>query len=97
MYDVPSFLLKAVYRYMGGGGGQAQQINQAPVATPAPPVTQNSAEVVQATQDTMRQDMLKKSVKKTIFAGDTGGFTPNMAATNPYAAKPMATPGKGGM
>lgn len=64
----------------GGGGGQAQMIASAPVPTPAPPVTQNNAAVQQADQDTAAQNLISKSVKKTILAGDTGGYMPG--ATN---------------
>jgi hypothetical protein len=60
----------------GGGNSQAQQIQSAPVPTPAPPVTANAAEVIQAENDFAKENLLKKSVKKTIFAGDTGGFMP---------------------
>jgi hypothetical protein len=44
-----------------------------------PPTSPNSAEVTQAQQDFLRQEMLKKSIKRTIFAGDTGGYTPARA------------------
>jgi len=67
------------FRFMGGGGGSpapVQQIAQAPTATPTPPVTATSQEVIQAQQDVLQQEMLKKSIKKTIYAGDTGGFKP---------------------
>jgi hypothetical protein len=61
----------------GGGGGQtAQMIASAPVPTPAPPVTSNNASVQQAEQDMAQQNLLQKSVKKTILAGDTGGYLP---------------------
>ena len=69
---------------MGGGGAPAQQIAQAPVPTPAPPVTATAAEVIQAEQDLAQQNLIKKSVKKTIMAGDTGGFVPG--ASNPANA-----------
>ena len=62
--------------YFGGGGGGAQAIQSAPVPTPAPPVTQNNAAVLQAEHDMAQQNLLKKSVKNTIMAGDTGGWTP---------------------
>ena len=68
------FWPKNAFRFGGGGGNQAQQIESAPVPTPAPPVTANSAEVLQAEQDVAQQNLLKKSVKKTILAGDTGGW-----------------------
>jgi hypothetical protein len=61
--------------------GGAQAIQSAPVPLPAPPVTASSAEVIQAQQDFAQQNLMKKSVKKTIYAGDTGGFTPGMAGS----------------
>ncbi len=60
---------------MGGAPSQpAQYIESAPVPTPAPPVTSTSKEVVEAEQDYARDNLLKKSIKKTILAGDTGGY-----------------------
>ncbi len=67
----------------GGGGNQSAAIQSAPVPTPAPPVTASSAEVVQAEQDTAQQNLLKKSVKKTIYAGDTGGYKPGGEQAGP--------------
>jgi hypothetical protein len=61
---------------MGGGSPVAQQISSAPTPTPAPPVTSSAAEVVQAEHDYAQQMLLKKSVSKTMFAGDTHGFQP---------------------
>ena len=72
-------------------------IAQAPVAEPAPPVTTTSAEVLQANSDLRRQEMLKKSIRSTIKAGDTGGFSingpkpmggamPKPAGGNPFVA-----------
>jgi len=75
--------------FMGGGGG-AQAISSAPVPTPAPPVTANSAEVIQAEQDTAQQNLIKKSVKNTILAGDTGGWK---AGANPQGGPGMPPPG----
>ncbi len=66
---------KHAYQFGGGGKSKpAQQIEAAPVPMPAPPVTQNDQSVVMAEHDLARQALGKKSVKKTIFAGDTGGF-----------------------
>lgn len=72
------FRLTEPKRYAGGGGGgqPVQQIQSLPIPAPAPPVTASAAEVVQAEQDNAQQNLMKKSIKKTIFAGDTGGFSP---------------------
>ena len=75
--------------YGGGGSSAAQQIQSAPVPTPAPPVTASSAEVIQAEHDLAQQNLMKKSVKKTIFAGDSGGYQLN---TNAGGDGSKATP-----
>ena len=78
---------------MGSGGSpQAQAIQSAPVPLPAPPVTQNNPAVIQAQHDIAQANLLKKSVKKTIFAGDTGGFGAGQYGKQPTG--PMA-PGGG--
>lgn len=69
-------------------------IQQAPVAPAAPPVTQTANEVVQAGMDLRQQEMLKKNVRSTIKAGDTGGFQP---LRNPLKGVQNAMPGQGGM
>lgn len=77
---------KHAFKFLGGGGGQqAQQIQAAPVPLAAPPVSPNSTAVMQAEHDVAQANLLKKSVKKTIFAGDTGGFgaAPNGAPGSP--------------
>lgn len=53
-----------------------------PETTPGaiPPSNPNSAEVSQAQEDFLRQAMLKKSIRRTTVAGDTGGYSPS---TNP--------------
>ena len=61
---------KCSFRYLGGGGGPAPAA-VAPVPTPAPPVTSDAPSVVQAEHDVAVQNLLKKSVKQTIIAGDT--------------------------
>jgi hypothetical protein len=65
-----------------GGGSPAQAIQAAPTPVTAPPVTTSSAEVIQAQQDYAQQNMMKKSIKKTIMAGDTGGYK-GMPPTGP--------------
>jgi hypothetical protein len=72
----------------------AQQIASAPVPTPAPPVTAGDASVIQAENDVAQQNLIKKSVKRTMLAGDTGGFQPGAqnvagqpAAPTNYKAK----------
>ena len=71
-------------KYFKGGSSQAQAIEAAPVPLPAPPVTQNNAAVLKAEHDYAQQNLLKKSVKGTMLAGDTGGYSP---------AKPPGSPG----
>jgi hypothetical protein len=61
------------HAFLFKGGSPAPAIASAPVPIAAPPVTGTSAEVIQAQQDYASQNLLKKSVKKTIYAGDTGG------------------------
>ena len=46
----------------------------------APPITAANAEVMQAQQDLIQREMLKKSIKKTVLAGDTGGYKPQQPA-----------------
>ena len=60
-----------------GDNAQAQAIESAPVPTPAPAVSPNSTAVMQAERDYAQRNLLKKSVRKTIVAGDTGGYQPN--------------------
>lgn len=57
-----------------GKAPQQTVIQQAPIAEPAPPVTPSAAEVVQAGMDVRQQEMLKKNIRSTVKAGDTGGF-----------------------
>jgi hypothetical protein len=66
-----------------------QVIQQAPVPEPAPPVTQTASEVVQAGMDLRRQEMMKKNIRSTVKAGDTGGFKP---MTNPLKGAPNGMP-----
>jgi hypothetical protein len=74
-----------------GGSAPAQQIASAPVPTPAPPVTSTNAEVIQSEHDLATSNLIKKSVKKTILAGDTGGYNPGAPGSVPgQAASPTA-------
>jgi len=59
-----------------GGGGQAQQIESAPVPLPAPPVTTNNAASLAAEHDYAMRQAQMKSVKSSIIAGNTGGYKP---------------------
>ena len=84
----------AAFRYLGGGSG-ASAVQSAPVPLPAPPVTSTNQAVVQAEQDMARSNLMKKTVQKTMLAGDTGGYTmgqatagqPSQAATTGYKGK----------
>jgi len=73
----PAFWPRHAFAFKGGGGSApAQAIASAPVPLPAPPVTRTSADVLQAESEVAKENLLKKSIKKTIFAGDTGGYQP---------------------
>ncbi len=74
-------------RCYGGGGGSApaQAIDSAPIPTPAPPVTPNNQAVLMAEHDMAAQNLLKKSISKTIMAGDTGGYSAGKPNANPVA------------
>lgn len=65
-----------VFTKHGGGSSPAAAINAAPVPIPAPPVTATAPEVLQAEHDVAQANLLKKSIKRTIVAGDTGGYSP---------------------
>ena len=75
--------------YKGGVGASA--VASDPVPTPAPPVTASSAEVIQAEKDLAQQNLIKKSVKKTIYAGDTGGWQPGTPGQPGQAGPAPAT------
>jgi hypothetical protein len=87
--------LHQLTRFEKGGGGNL--IAQAPVPAPAPPVTMAANEVVQAAQDLKQQELLRKSIKKTVFAGDTGGWGGNPMKPGPVGMIPgISGPAKGG-
>jgi len=73
-----------------GGGTSGNGIASAPVPTPAPPVTADDPAVVQAEQDLAQQNLIKKSVAKTILAGDTGGYQPGAANAAGHAQSPTS-------
>lgn len=89
---------------LGGAlGGTAAKIpqhlfQQEPSSTPdtptvpvaSPPVSSSDAAVIAAEQDMARQALMRKSVRHTILAGDTGGYHPG--AANP-ANQPAAPTG----
>ena len=79
------FLPKSTMRFKGGGGASA--VAAAPTPTPAPPVSMSNSDVVQAQKDIAQQELLKKNIKKTIYAGDTGGWKPQ---GNPFTKPPGA-------
>lgn len=57
-------------------------IDAVPVPTPAKPISPANPQVQAAKDDYADANLLKKSIKKTIIAGDTGGFqstAPNVA------------------
>lgn len=84
------FWPKHAFKFGGDGGGSA--VAAAPVPAPAPPVTADAPEVLQAQQDMAQQNLLKKSIKNTILAGDTGGpMGPGAAPAGPGQVTAPAT------
>ena len=77
-----------------GSPPQSQAIESAPVPTPAAPVTATNSEVIQAQQDYAQQNLLKKSINKTILAGDTGGFQPGQMGAPGVGGAPVSFKGK---
>lgn len=57
-------------------GSSTSPVDAAPIPTPMAPVTSATAEVIAAQEDLAKQNLMKKSVKNTIYAGDTGGYNP---------------------
>ena len=83
-----------IYYFGGGGGSSGSAIASAPVPTPAPPVTSDNPAVIAAEQDLIRQNLIKKSVKHTMLAGDTGGFHPGAANVANQGGAPASYKGK---
>lgn len=67
----------------------APSFASASVPTPAPPVTADNQAVLMAEHDMAQSNLMKKSIKNTIMAGDTGGFT----AQNPLGNAGNASAG----
>jgi len=71
-------------------------IQQQPIAEAAPPITPVASDVVQAGMDMRQQELLRKNIKSTIRAGDTGGFNPAKGKARPVGGSPFTTPIGGG-
>lgn len=52
-------------------------IADATVDDPTSPVAPTAPEVLQASMDLRQQQLMKKGIKNTVKAGDTGGFMAN--------------------
>lgn len=71
--------------WKGGSSGTPDSTVPLPTAPDAvAPVAMTDQSVLAAQDDYSRSNMLKKSVAKTIYAGDTGGFM----AGKPTASRP---------
>lgn len=57
------------------------------------PASGTSPEVMAAQKDFLRQSMLKKSIRKTVGAGETGGFSPSTNPLKPSAPIPAGARG----
>ena len=72
-------------------GGSTPQVPTAP--TPTPPVTPNNAASVAVEQATYRQQLRRKGIGQTVFAGSKGGYG-GTGGLQGYAAG-MTPPGSG--
>ena len=72
-------------------GGGSPTLPAAPL--PTPPVTTTNAEVVQAQNDLRRQALIKKGYAATIYAGDTGGYSPKALTPSPANTAMATKPG----
>lgn len=92
-------LRKQLEQQQQGGGGSTTPppaIASAPAPMATPPVTTTNAEVIQAQNDLRRQSLRKRGFSKTtIFAGDTGGWTPQSNVPGPVTPR-VNTPAVGG-
>lgn len=66
----------------------ADNAERTPVPLPTNPITAANAEVLHAQNDFARQNLLKKSIGRTILAGDTGGYNPAQPNSPLKATKP---------
>ncbi len=83
-------------------GAATPAVDQASlVPTPTPPISATATEVVQAGEDLRRQELMKKNIKRTIFAGDTGGWSgmksPMKTGNAGQPGSPSAMPGAGAL
>ena len=71
------------------GGSSTPQVPAAP--TPTPPVTPNNAASIAVEQATYRQQLRRKGIGQTVFAGSKGSWS-NAAGLQGYSAG-MVPPG----
>ena len=77
------------------GGGAPAQAPLPAVPAASPPVTADSAEVIQSQQDLLRQNLKKRGFSSTIFGGDTGGWIGQQTMQGPGSVRNPAGPGPG--
>jgi hypothetical protein len=73
-----------------GNPNPANAISSLPVPVPQAPIDAASPAVLAAQNDFAQANLRKKSVAKTVFAADDGGFKPGMAG---YPGNPDAPAG----
>jgi hypothetical protein len=85
------FLRHTRYCFGGEGGGTAAAV---PAVTPAtPPVSPDASAVVDVQQNLIRQQLRRKSLSSTIYAGATGGWTPTIPSGTTGATAPSVSGG----
>lgn len=79
-------------QHFGGGGSVATPA----VPNPTPPPTANNAASLAVEQAQYRQQLRRKNIASTIYAGATGGYQPASTAGQTGAGQQGAAPSVGG-
>ena len=96
MPSILELIISCMACHLGGGGGG--ETTAVPAVTPAtPPVSPDAHAVVDVQQNLVRQQLRRKSLSSTIYAGATGGWTPTIpSGTGATAPSVSGVPTKTG-
>lgn len=75
----------------GNKGGASTESGLPDVSSATPPATRYSREAMQAGMDLRQQELMRKNIRSTVKAGDTGGFK-RPATVRPAGGNPLVAP-----